>query len=196
MRQTMRRRTQIATALSILAAGMMALVGPAMAAPAEKYLHVNVQDPTNDGSVNVNVPLSMAEKILPAINNHDLHEGRVSIHSAEMNGVDVRALLDAVRTAPDNEFVTVKDKDSDVRVAKANGNIIVHVIDKKNKQQTVDVTVPLKVVDALFSTAKNDELDVAAALRALSDAGDVLLVTVQGSTEKVRVWVDSRNTQD
>jgi len=196
MRQTMRRRTQIATALSVLAAGMMALVGPAMAAPAEKYLHVNVQDPTNDGSVNVNVPLSMAEKILPAINNHDLHEGRVSIHSAEMNGVDVRALLDAVRTAPDNEFVTVKDKDSDVRVAKANGNIIVHVIDKKNKQQTVDVTVPLKVVDALFSTAKNDELDVAAALRALSDAGDVLLVTVQGSTEKVRVWVDSRNTQD
>jgi hypothetical protein len=196
MRQTMRRRTQIATALSILAAGMMALVGPAMAAPAEKYLHVNVQDPTNDGSVNVNVPLSMAEKILPAINNHDLHEGRVSIHSAEMDGVDVRALLDAVRTAPDNEFVTVKDKDSDVRVAKANGNIIVHVIDKKNKQQTVDVTVPLKVVDALFSTAKNDELDVAAALRALSDAGDVLLVTVQGSTEKVRVWVDSRNTQD
>jgi hypothetical protein len=196
MRQTMRRRTQFATALSILAAGMMALVGPAMAAPAEKYLHVNVQDPTNDGSVNVNVPLSMAEKILPAINNHDLHEGRVSIHSAEMDGVDVRALLDAVRTAPDNEFVTVKDKDSDVRVAKANGNIIVHVIDKKNKQQTVDVTVPLKVVDALFSTAKNDELDVAAALRALSDAGDVLLVTVQGSTEKVRVWVDSRNTQD
>jgi hypothetical protein len=196
MRQTMRRRTQIATALSILAAGMMALVGPGMAAPAEKYLHVNVQDPTNDGSVNVNVPLSMAEKILPAINNHDLHEGRVSIHSAEMDGVDVRALLDAVRTAPDNEFVTVKDKDSDVRVAKANGNIIVHVIDKKNKQQTVDVTVPLKVVDALFSTAKNDELDVAAALRALSDAGDVLLVTVQGSTEKVRVWVDSRNTQD
>ncbi|MGB9070194.1 MAG: hypothetical protein WCC21_16615 [Candidatus Acidiferrales bacterium] len=192
----MRRRTHIATALSILAAGVMALVGPAMAAPAEKYLHVNVQDPTNDGSVNVNVPLSMAEKILPVINNHDLHEGRVSIHNAEMNGVDVRALLDAVRTAPDNEFVTVKDKDSDVRVAKANGNIIVHVIDKGNKQQTVDVTVPLKVVDALFSTTKNDELDVAAALRALGDAGDVLLVTVQGSTEKVRVWLDSRNTQD
>src|ERR1700722_4028027 len=196
MRQTMRRRTQIATALSILAAGMTALAGSAIAAPAEKYLHVNVQDPTNDGSVNVNVPLSMAEKILPAINNDDLHEGRVSIHNADMNGVDARALLDAVRTAPDNEFVTVKDKDSDVRVAKANGNIIVHVIDKKNKEQTVDVTIPLKVVDALFSTTKNDELDVAAALRALSDAGDVLLVTVQGSSEKVRVWVDSRNTQD
>ena len=196
MRQTMRRLRQIATILCILGAGMMALAGSAMAAPAEKYLHVNVQDPTNDGSVNVNVPLSMAEKILPAINNHDLHEGKVSIHSAEMNGVDVRAVLDAVRTAPDNEFVTVNDKDSDVRVAKANGNIMIHVIEKKNKEQHVDVTVPLKVVDALFATAKNDELDIAAALRALSDAGDVLLVTVQDSGEKVRIWVDSKNTQD
>ena len=139
--------------------------------------------------------LAMAEKILPAINNHGLHNGRVTIHNAEMNGVDVRALLDAVRTAPDNEFVTVNDKDSDVRVAKANGNIIVHVIGKKNKEQKVDVTVPLKIVDALFSTAQNDELDVAAALRALSDAGDILLVTVQDSSQKVRVWVDSRNTQ-
>ena len=196
MRETMRRRTRIATVLCMLAAGIMALAGSAAAAPAGKYLHVNVEDPTNGGSVNVNVPLSMAEKILPAINNHDLHEGKVSIHNAEMNGLDVRAVLDAVRTAPDNEFVTVRDKDSDVRVAKANGNIIVHVIDKKSKEQTVDVTVPLQVVDALFSTAKSDELDIAAALRALSDAGDVLLVTVQGSSEKVRVWVDSRNTQD
>jgi hypothetical protein len=192
----MQMRTRFATVLCVLAAGLTALVSPAMAATAEEYLHVNVADPMNDGSVNVNVPLSMAEKILPAINNHDLHDGKISIHNSEMDGVDVRALLDAVRTAPDNEFVTVKDKDSDVRVAKANGNIIVHVIDKKNKEQTVDVTVPLKVVDALFSTTKNDELDIAAALRALDDAGDVLLVTVQGSGEKVRVWVDSRNTQD
>jgi hypothetical protein len=196
MRPTMRMRTQIATVLCMLVAGLTTLAGSVVAAPAEKYLHVNVEDPKNDGSVNVNVPLSMAEKVLPAINNHDLREGKISIHDAEMNGVDVRALLDAVRTAPDNEFITVKNKDSDVRVAKANGNIIVHVIDKKNNQQHVDVTVPLKVVDALFSTAKNDELDIAAALRSLSDAGDILLVTVQGSSEKVRVWIDSRNTQD
>jgi exosome complex RNA-binding protein Rrp4 len=113
-----------------------------------------------------------------------------------MNGVNVRALLDAVRAAPDNEFVTVKENDSDVRVAKANGNIIVRVTDKRNKDQKVDVTVPFKVVEALFSSAKNDELDIEAALRALSDAGDVLLVTVQDSSQRVRVWVDSRNTQD
>ena len=195
MSETMRRRTQTAAVACLLAAAMTALAVPAPAAPAERYLHVNVQDPAKDESVNVNVPLAMAEKILPAINNHGLHNGRITIHNAEMNGVDVRALLDAVRTAPDNEFVTVTNKDSDVRVAKANGNIIVHVIGKQNKKQKVDVTVPLKIVDALFSTTQNDEVDLAAALRALSDAGDILLVTVQDSNQKVRVWVDSRNTQ-
>src|SRR5580658_4142187 len=196
MRETMRRRTRIAAVVCMLAAGMMVLAGSAMAAPADRYLHVNVQDPANDGSVNVNVPLSMAEKILPAINNHDLHDGKVSIHDAEMNGVEVRALLDAVRNAADNEFVSVKEKDTDVRVAKLNGNIVVHVVDKENKDQKVDVTVPLRIVDALFANAKDDELDIVAALRALSDAGDILLVTVQDASQKVRVWVDSRSTQD
>ena|SRR5579863_9565416 len=194
MSKTIRRQRQIAVVFCLLAAAVTAQVVRA-AAPAERYLHVNVQDPAKGESVNVNVPLAMAEKILPAINNHGLHDGKVTIHNAEMNGVDIRALLDAVRTAPDNEFVTVTNKDANVRVAKANGNIIVHVIGKENKGQKVDVTVPLKIVDALFDTAKNDELDVAAALRALSDAGDILLVTVQDSSQKVRVWVDSRNTQ-
>jgi hypothetical protein len=193
---TMRKRAQVATVMCLLAAGTMAVVAPAMAAPAEKYLHVKVEDPTKGESVNVNVPLTMAEKILPCINNHDLHDGKVSFRHAEMNGVDVRALLDAVRNAPDNEYVTVKERDQDVRVAKSNGNIIVHVVDKENKEEKVDVTVPMKIVDALFATAKEDELDVAAALRALSDAGDVLLVTVQDDAQKVRVWVDSKNTQD
>lgn len=196
MRETRGRRTRIAAVLCMLAMGMMALASFAMAAPAERYLHVNVQDPTNGGSVNVNVPLSMAERILPAINNQQLHNGKVWIHNPEMNGVDVRAVLDAVRTAPDNEFVTVKNPDSDVRVAKRDGNIIVHVIGKRNKQQTVDVTVPLKFVDALISNTKDDELDVVAALRALSDEGDIVLVTVQGSGERVHIWVDSRSMQD
>lgn len=195
MRETRGRRTRIAAVLCMLAMGMMALANSAMAA-SERYLHVNVQDPTNGGSVNVNVPLSMAEKILPAINNPDLHNGKVRIHNQEMNGVDLRAVLDAVRTAPDNEFVTVNNPDSDVRVAKRDGNIIVHAIGKRNKQQTVDVTVPLKFVDALVSNTKDDELDIVAALRALSDEGDVVLVTVQGSGERVHIWVDSRNTQD
>jgi hypothetical protein len=152
MREATRRR--VGAVVCVVAAGMMTVAGAAMAAPPDRYLHVNVEGPANDGSVHVNVPLAMAEKVMPAINCRDLHDGKVSIHSQDLKGVDVRGLLDAVRTAPDNEFVTVKDKDSDVRVAKSNGNIIVHVTDKKNKEQKVDVTVPLKVVDALLSARR------------------------------------------
>jgi hypothetical protein len=195
MRTARPHKTHFAPVLCLLAAGMIFLATTAIAAPADRYLHVNVQDPTSGANVHVNVPLSMAEAVLPAINNHDLHDGKISLHDADLNGVDLPALLKAVRSAPDNEFVTVDNNDSDVRVAKQDGNIIVHVIDKRHHDQKVDVTVPLKVADALVATANNGQLDVAAALRALSNAGDILLVKVQDSGQRVRVWVDSRNTQ-
>jgi hypothetical protein len=181
--------------LCLLATAMMSVAATAAAAPAERYLHVNVEDPATSANVHVNVPLSMAEAILPAINNPDLHDGKVSLHNPQLNGVDLPAVLKAVRNAPDNEFVTVDNPDSVVRVAKHDGNIIVHVIDKHHRDQKVDVTVPLKVADALVATANDGQLDVAAALRALNNAGDILLVTAQNSRQTVRVWIDSRNTQ-
>src|SRR5579863_1946762 len=187
----------------VLALTMSNLAVTAMAAPTkgpatatERYLHVKVDDSTKGESVNVNLPLSMAAAILPTVNKGTLHNGHVTIGEADFNGVDVRALLDAIRTAPDNEFVTVKEKDQDVRVAKSNGNLIVHVLDKSKDGQKVDVTIPMKVVDALFSTVKDNELDVAAAIRALSDAGDAVLVTVQDATEHVRIWIDSHSSAE
>jgi hypothetical protein len=176
--------------------GNLAITAMAAPAPAERYLHVKVDDATKGESVNVNVPLSMAAAILPTVNKGNLHNGHVTIGDTDFNGVDVRAMLDAIRNAPDNEFVTVKEKDQDVRVAKLNGNLIVHVLDKSKDGQKVDVTIPMKVVDALFSTAKDNELDVAAAIRALSDAGDAVLVTVQDATEHVRIWIDSHSSAE
>jgi hypothetical protein len=177
-------------------AGMVATAPAAIAGPAERYLHVKVEDASKGESVNVNVPLSMAEKILPTINEGDMHNGHVKIGQADMDDVDIRALLDAVRTAPDNEFVTVKEKDQDVRVAKSNGNLVVHVRDGNKGGQKVDITVPMKVVDALLSATKDNELDVSAAIKALSDAGDSLLVTVEDASEHVRIWVDSKGSQE
>jgi hypothetical protein len=182
--------------LLALTMGNLAVTAMAAPAPAERYLHVKVDDASKGESVNVNVPLAMAQAILPTINKGTLHNGHVTIGDTDFNGVDVRALLDAIRTAPDNEFLTVKEKDQDVRVAKSNGNLIVHVLDKSKDGEKVDVTIPMKVVDALFSTAKDNELDVAAAIRALSDAGDAFLVTVQDTTEHVRIWIDSHSASE
>jgi hypothetical protein len=194
----MRKPIQVLGAVCLLVASMSGMAATVMAAPpaTERYLHVKVEDSKDGESVNVNLPLSIAQKMLPALNKGNLHNGTVTIGNADMNGIDVKALLDAIRTAPDNEFVTIKQKDQDVRVAKANGNLIVHVRSTGTEKENVDVTIPLKVVDALFSNAKDNELNIVAALQQLSDAGDALLITVQDATQHVRVWVDNRTSSD
>jgi hypothetical protein len=204
----MRRETQpVAISCLLLVATIAVAITMAKGAtaaatkpPTERYLHVKVDGGENGESVNVNVPLSMAVKILPTINHGDLHNGRVTINHADINDVDVRAILDAVRTAPDNEFVTVKSHDQDVRVAKSNGNLIIHVRDSseggRKGGQKVDVTVPMKVLDALFSTAKNNELDIAAAIQALGEAGETVLVSVQDAEQQVKIWIDSKSAAE
>ena len=110
--------------------------------------------------------------------------------------MDIRTLVDAVKTAKDGEFVTVQSRDADVSVAKKDGMFFVHVQDKKkSKDSRVEVKVPMKVMDALCSGGK-DELDLVAALRALSTQGDMELVSVKDNENTIRVWLDSKNVAD
>ncbi len=178
----------------------------------EQWIHVRVVSNDDKGeTVRVNVPVEMAEKVLPAINKDKLRNGKLHIDSAHLEDVDLRALLDAVRTSKDGEYVTVQSRENDVRVAKNNGYLYVYVTDRfggnkatvkgetgkvnSAKESKVQVQVPMKVVDALFSAGK-DELDIVAALHALSANGDTELVSVKDSENTVRVWIDSKNVAD
>ena len=163
----------------------------------DRWLHVRVISSDAKGeTVRVNVPLELAEKVLPAINHDRLHDGKVKIDCAHLNDVDVRAMVDAIRTAKDGEYVTVQGNDNDVRVAKQDNHLIIHVLDKgKSKKSQVEIKVPMKVIDALFSAGK-DELDLVAALHALSGTGDTELVSVKADDNTVRVWLDSKNVTD
>lgn len=189
----------------------------------DRWLHIRVVSSDNRGeSVRVNIPLDMAEKVLPAIDHDRLHHGKVRISEADCNGVDLKTLLDAVRTTKDGEFVTVQSDDADVRVAKQTGYLLIHVTDKSgrhhfarhhgapekteksdkagkseamNRESRVEIKVPMKVVDALFSAGK-DELDLSAALRALSSFGDTELVSVKDQENTVRIWLDSKNVTE
>lgn len=163
----------------------------------DRWLHVRVSNPdSKEETVRVNVPLELAEKVLPTINKDRMHNGRVRIEDIDCHGVDLRALADAVRTSKDGEFVTVQNKDSDVRVSKLNGTLFVHVTQKNHpKHSQVEVKVPMRVVDALFSGDK-DELDLVAALHALSSQGDTELVSVKDEENTVRIWLDSKNIAD
>jgi hypothetical protein len=180
----------------------------------EQWIHVRVESKEDHGeTVRVNVPVDMAAKVLPAINKNNLHDGKVRIDSMHTGEVDLRVILDAVRSSRDGEYVTVQNKENDVRVAKSAGYLCIHVTDKSEGKKEaakdektgakagaghgskVDIKVPMKVVDALFSAGK-DELDIVAALKALSAHGDTELVTVKDSENTVRIWVDSKNVAD
>ena len=78
----------------------------------DQWIHVRVENKDDGGeTVRVNVPVEMAEKILPVINKDQLHNGKIHIDSAHMDDVDLRAFLDAVRTSKDGEYVTVQSKE-------------------------------------------------------------------------------------
>jgi hypothetical protein len=163
----------------------------------ERWLHVRVICTEGKGdTVRVNVPLELAEKVLPAVNHDRLHNGKVRIDSSDINDVDLRAVMEAVRSAKDGEYVTVQGNDNDVRVAKEGNHLMIHVVDKSGpKKSQVEVKVPMKVVEALLSAGK-DELDLVAALHALGAQGDVELVSVKDSENTVKVWLDSKNVAD
>lgn len=171
----------------------------------DQWIHVLVVSKDNKGEVvRVNVPIEMAEKVLPAINKDNLHDGKVRIDSAHLDkNVDLKALLDALRTSKDGEYVTVQSNENNVRVAKSNGYIHINVTDKntdkkaqgKAAESKVEIKVPMKVVDALFSAGK-DELDVLAALKALAAQGDTELVSVRDAENDIHIWIDSKNSAE
>jgi hypothetical protein len=194
-----------AAALALSPLGALAQSTAATASPTQstaatskdRWLHVRVISSDAKGeTVRVNVPLELAEKVLPAIHQERIHDGKVKIDNGHVNDVDLRALVEAIRTTKDGEFVTVQSNDCDVRVAKQSNHLIVHVFDKQNsKKSEVEVKVPMKVIDALFSAGK-DELDLVAALHALAAQGDTELVSVKDHENTVRVWLDSKNVTD
>jgi len=177
------------------------------AANGERWLHVRVINTDAKGeTVRINVPLDLAEKVLPAVNHDRLHEGKVRIDSAHMDDVDLKAVLEAVRSAKDGEYVTVQGTENDVRVAKENNHLIIHVVEKgqaggnkanpgNSKKCQVEIKVPMKVIDALLSAGK-DELDLVAALHALGTQGDTELVSVKDNENTVKVWLDSKNVSE
>jgi hypothetical protein len=166
----------------------------------EQWLHVRVDDTSAKGEmVRVNLPLSVAEKVLPAIRAHKLEEGKIKLSDFRVEDVDIRTILAAVKDSADGEFVTVESKRENVRVAKQGGYLLVKVLEHKKAgtaeefTETVDIKVPMTVVEAMLS-AGPDELDVLAAIRALRNHGDAELVTVKERNQTVRIWIDSKNT--
>jgi hypothetical protein len=181
-------------AILVMAAAALLVFSTAPAATSGQWLHVAVDEKGPDGSVvRVNVPIELVTKILPLVHHENLSGGKVKLNLGDenMTAADIRAILDAVRSSRDGEYVTVDGPKEKVRVAKRGGFLLVQATENKEKQQIVEVKLPLAVVDALLSGAQNDELNVAAAIDALAQHGTGDIVTVKGDDSHVRIWIDS-----
>src|SRR5713101_2644749 len=122
------RLFSVAALVLLTAAAGLSPIASAQATQTERWLHVRVDNQVAKGEmVRINLPLSLAEKVLPAINKDRLHDGRITIHEADVNAVNLRALLDALRMTRDGEFVTVQGTSGDVCVVKKAGYLLVHV---------------------------------------------------------------------
>ena len=184
-------------AIAALALGIGTGIGTAGAFAAQNeqlWIHIRVQD-GKDGNVSINLPVSVVEKLAGGIDvdGGGQGESRLRFNDEDLTVAELREIWNDLRRQPDATFITVDETDSKVRVAKKGGYLIVRAReDRKSQDEEVEMKIPGTVVDALLS-GKGERLDVAAAMRALARHGEGELVTVTGTGETVRIWVDERS---
>lgn len=179
---------RLPAAVAVLLALAVLAAAPAVAAAADAmWLHVSVDEGEGGARVRVNLPLSMAETALAMIPEEELHNGRIQIEDEDFSLADLRRLWSQLDESPDATFVEVEEADGRVLVSKSGGYLLVKAYENDGQ---VDVRIPGGVVDALLS-GEGEEIDLAAAIRALAEFGAGELVTVHDDATQVRVWVDN-----
>ncbi len=175
-------------ALATLAFGL-GTAGAFAAQTDNLWFHIHVKD-GKDGNVSINLPVSMIEKMAGSITSQPDGDSKLRFNDEEITVAELRDMWNDLRRQPDATFLTVDDTHSKVRIAKRGGYLIVRSRDNKGgRGEEVEMKIPASVVDALLS-APGEQLDVAAAMRALARHGEGELVTVNGTGETVRIWVD------
>lgn len=183
---------------SVLAvAGPFAVAAAAQDAGPQPWLHVRITgDGDGSGNVRVNVPLSAAEALLGLVPHRISPDGRLRLAGRKMpiNVAAVRDLWQAIVQVGDTEFVAVDGEDETVRIARKGDLVTVRVEERdEDGNETVDVQLPIAVVDALLA-GDGETLNVRAAVERLGELrGDV--VRVSEDERQIRIWIDEIASQ-
>ena len=159
------------------------------------WIHIEVNE--NEGGadashVKVNLPLSVVQIALEAAPEKIVDQGRIRMHhiDEDLEVEDLRRMWNELRSAPESEWITVEKKDETVSIRRQGDQILVEVDDRKDGD-TVNVQVPMSVVDALFS-GEGQELNLKEAISELKSLrGDI--VRVDDGETKVRIWIDEKD---
>ncbi len=178
----MKRRLMVIFAAALLAAA------PLGAADPDRWLNVNVLDKSDGTKIEVHLPIQLVVAVLNSVDAENLHGGKVQLDIEDAD-IDWPQLLAAVKGAPDGEFVKVDAPDAKVQVSKRAGTLYVNVVETAEDHATVNVTLPMAMIDALKFDDAN-QIDMAALLTGLDQLPDGDLVTVEADDATVRVWVE------
>jgi len=169
---------------------LLALVFALPAAAQDLWIHVKVDQASDDNArVTVNLPISLVESVLPMIESKgEIEDGRIVIDDSDVSVADLRRILTALTDAPDATFAEV-ETDTEHIVFFKDGDYLRVETDASAEGTEIRAHFPIAVLEALVS-GPDDQLDVAAALRALAAHGPGDLVTVRDNDATVRVWID------
>ena len=165
-------------------------------AASQRWIHVHVDEDNGSGArVTLNLPIGLIEAALPMVRSDAFNGGRgarIRVNGDDFDCRHLRALWAALREAQDAPYAVVEERDQTVRIEKSGGFMLIKVTPKNSRGDRVDMKVPLPVVDALLS-GPEDEIDLAAAVRALAESGaSGELVAVDDDRTTVRIWIDER----
>jgi hypothetical protein len=153
------------------------------------WFRVRVEEPRQQRTVAVNLPLSVVEVALrnvPATKPFSMRHFH-NEHIGNLQLSDFRRMWAELKTTGDAELVSVEEKDQRVRIAREGGLVLIRV-EKDAGAEKVKIDVPVQVVDALLSGDGN-EWNVRAALAEMQKRrGDIVRVDDNGKS--VRIWID------
>lgn len=160
-------------------------------AQSNQWIHIHVEDAEKSEKVKINVPVSLLESMVPVIEQRGVRKGRIHIHDeGDLSVQELRNIWAEIRKQGDVEFISIENKDANIRVLKQGKYLLVQP--EEDSRKKVDIRIPLEVVDAMLS-GEGEDLNLMAALRALKDSGIREIISIQDEEKYVRIWVDESN---
>lgn len=150
----------------------------------DRWLHLRVAD--EDGTrVSINLPFSIVEKAVPLIPPHALRHARM-----ECNGerIDSAAFRNAVRQSAATGSAAYDGDGHHVVITRANGVVSI-VASDIDGGDTVRLRLPASVIDPMVGR-KSEEIDLRAAVIAMTQQGSGDLMFADSEDATVRVWID------
>jgi len=184
-----RGRTRLAPVLALaLALPLMTLPAAPVQAAGKSIIWMRVQVNDQGGEhtkVKINLPLSLIEVVVDSIDKREFMAQIEQEHPA----LDIKKLWGQIRKMDSQDFVTVESEKENIRVWKDNEFFRINVRHEGQNEPSVEVKLPLAVMDYVFETDSKD-LSFEDLVEKLRGHLPLTVVQVEHEDEHVKIWLE------